>query len=103
MFIHSVLFWLRKDLSADERATFADEIKRLGQIHYLERGFVGIPANTPDRPVTDNTFDYATSFHFKSLEDHEFYQTRSEHHARFVARCKTYWERVVVHDLAPGA
>ena len=101
MFIHSALFWLRKDLTAAERATFAVEVQRLAVIPYLERGFVGTPAQTPQRGVTDNTFDYATSLHFKSLEDHEFYQAKCEIHARFVATCKTYWERVVVHDMAP--
>ena len=101
MFIHSALFWLRKDLSAAELATFAAEVHKLGQIPYLERGYVGAPAQTPQRAVTDNTFDFATSLHFKTLDDHEFYQTKCEHHARFVATCKTFWDRVVVHDMAP--
>jgi len=38
--------------------------------------------------------------HFKSLEDHEFYQTKCEHHARFVSTCQSLWERVVVYDIA---
>jgi hypothetical protein len=101
MFIHTVLFWLRKDLTPAQRATFADEIQRLAKISYLEQGHVGTPADTERRPSTDHSFDYATSVHFKSMADHDFYQTKCPDHARFVATCKPLWERVVVYDIAP--
>ena len=65
MIIHSVFFWLRKDLTSAERALFDSEVRRLAEISYLERGYVGTPAPTQERPVTDHSFDYATSFHFK--------------------------------------
>lgn len=101
MFIHSVLFWLRPDLTAQERQTFDTEIRHLARLPYLERGYVGTQAPTEARPVTDKTFDYATALHFKSLADHEHYQTHCEVHARFIATCRTYWLRVVVQDMAP--
>jgi hypothetical protein len=101
MFIHNVIFWLRKDLTPTERELFATEVCRLAQISYLERGYVGTPAATESRPVTDHSFDFATSLHFKSLEDHEFYQTKCPDHFRFVTTCKSFWERVIIYDVAP--
>jgi TolB protein len=101
MFIHSALFWLRPDLTAAERQTFDTEIRHLARLPYLARGYVGTQAPTEARPVTDKTFDYATALHFKSLADHEHYQTRCEVHARFIATCHTFWQRVVVQDMAP--
>jgi len=101
MLIHNAYFWLRKDLSADDRVTFEKELRRLAQIPYLERGFAGPPSPTEARPVTDHSFDYATSFHFKTLADHEFYQKECQDHARFVATCKTFWERVIIYDVTP--
>ena len=103
MFIHSALFWLRKDLSPAERDLFAAEVALLAKIPYLERGYVGTPAQTERRAVADHSFDFATSLHFKSLEDHTFYQAQCEHHARFVSTCKSFWERVVIHDIEPFA
>jgi hypothetical protein len=103
MFIHSAVFWLRKDLTPTEREIFASEVHRLAKIPYLESGFVGIPAQTARRSVADHSFDFATSLHFKSLEDHEFYQSKCEHHARFVSTCRSFWERVVIYDIAPFA
>ena len=101
MFIHSALFWLRRDLTPGERATFSAEVRRLADIPYLVRGFVGTPADTERRSVADHSFDFATSLHFKSHEDHQFYQAKCQDHARFVATCSSFWERVVVYDLEP--
>ena len=103
MFIHSAVFWLRKDLTPTEREVFASEVQQLAKIRYLESGFIGTPAQTARRAVADHSFDFATSLHFKSLEDHEFYQARCEHHARFVSTCQSFWERVVIYDIAPFA
>ena|SRR5215213_6693536 len=101
MLIHNAHFWLKKDLSADDRTTFEIEVKRLAQISYLERGFAGKPAPTEARPVTDHSFDYATSLHFKTLADHDFYQRECKDHARFVSTCQAFFERVVIYDVSP--
>jgi hypothetical protein len=101
MLIHNAHFWLKKDLSTEDRATFEEEVRRLAAIAYLERGFVGKSAPTEERPVTDHSFDYATSLHFKTMADHEFYQEECKDHARFVAKCKAFFERVIVYDVAP--
>ena len=103
MLIHNVFFWLRKDLSSAERALFDSEVRRLAEISYLERGYVGTPAPTEHRPVTDHSFDYSASLHFKSLEEHDFYQAECKEHARFVETCKPLWERVVIYDTSPLA
>ena len=99
MLIHNVYFWLRRELPAADRAVFEAELKRLVKIAYLERGFVGTPAPTEKRPVTDHSFDYAISLHFKTLADHDFYQKECKEHERFVTRCKPFWERVTIYDL----
>lgn len=103
MLIHTVFFWLRKDLTPAEQAIFVSELRRLVQIPYLERGYVGTPGPTEQRPVTDHSFDYAISLHFRTIEEHDFYQTDCPDHARFVTACKPLWERVVVYDVSPLA
>jgi stress responsive alpha/beta barrel protein len=103
MLIHNVYFWLRKDLTPPEHALFDSEVRRLAQIPYLERVYVGAPAPTEHRPVTDHSFDYSASLHFKSIEDHDFYQANCPDHTRFVAACKPLWERIVIYDTSPLA
>jgi hypothetical protein len=99
--LHNVYFWLKKDLSQEQRTTFENELIKLKEIPYLVHGFVGKPAPTPERPVTDHSFDYSLLLHFKNLEDHDHYQTDCEHHSRFVQICKPFFERVVVYDTSP--
>ena len=99
--IHAVFFWLKKDLTADQRSTFEHELVRLKEIPYLVHGFVGRPAATEERPVTDHSFDYSLTLHFKNLTDHEHYQKDCAQHARFVEACRTFWQKVVVYDTSP--
>jgi Stress responsive A/B Barrel Domain len=103
MVIHSVFFWLSKDLTSAERDLFDREVRRLAQISYLERGYVGTPAPTESRPVTDHSFDYSAALHFNSIEDHDFYQAKCPDHTRFATAFKPLWERVVIYDTAPLA
>jgi len=99
--LHNVYFWLKKDLSADERMTFEAELSKLPRIPYLAQGTIGKPAATEKRPVTDHSFDYSLHLRFKSMGDHEHYQTTCEHHLRFVDICKPFFDRVIVYDTAP--
>jgi len=98
---HNVYFWLKQDISQQQRELFEAELIKVKEIPYLVHGFVGKPAPTEERPVTDHSFDYSLSLHFKNMEDHEHYQKACEHHKRFVDVCKPFFERVVVYDTSP--
>lgn len=99
--IHNVYFWLKNDLAPAQRETFEQELMRLLELDYLEHGFVGKPAPTEKRPVTDHSFDYSLTLHFKNVADHDFYQRDCPKHKRFVGACEPMWERVVVYDCSP--
>lgn len=99
--IHNVYFWLKADLTPEQIATFEAELAHIPEIDYLAHGFVGKPAATEKRPVTDHSFSYSLSLRFKNMADHEFYQKDCPKHQRFVDTCKTFWDRVVVYDSAP--
>jgi hypothetical protein len=97
---HNVYFWLKKDITPEQRAHFEAELARLPQISYLAGGFCGKPAATEQRPVTDHSFDYSLSLHFKTMQDHEFYQHGCPDHQRFVDACRPLFEKVIVYDSA---
>jgi len=99
--IHNVYFWLKQDLSAEQVDIFENELINLKTIDYLEHGFVGKPAPTEERPVTDHSFSYSLTLHFKNMADHEFYQKDCPKHKRFVDICKPFFERVIVYDNSP--
>jgi len=99
--IHTVYFWLKDDLSAEQRSLFESELLRLPQISYLASGFVGTPAKTEERPVTDHSFDYSLILEFKTMADHDYYQGPCPDHQRFVKTCKPFFAEVIVYDSEP--
>ena len=101
---HTVFFWLKDDLSDEQRAHFEAELSLIPKIPYLAQGFISKPAATAKREgVTDHSFDYSLILEFKTMEDHEKYQTNDADHDRFVAECKDFWKQVQVRDSQPLA
>lgn len=98
---HCVYFWLKKDLSAADRATFETELELVSKISYLAAAWKGKPADVPARPVCDSSFDWSLIVNFKTLADHDFYQSGCKDHQRFVEICKTFWDKVIIYDMTP--
>ncbi len=99
MLTHTVFFWLRPDLTADERAAFEAGVRTLLDIPGASRALIGKPAATPKREVIDDTYDYALELDFASLADQDVYQAHPVH-VTFVETHKDKWERVRVYDFA---
>jgi hypothetical protein len=98
MFVHTVFFWLRRNLSDAERVAFERGLQSLLRISSIRQGHWGRPADT-DRPVIDRTYDYGLSTAFDSKADQDAYQVDPIHKA-FVETCSPYWLRVVVYDFS---
>ncbi|MEM0896084.1 MAG: Dabb family protein [Verrucomicrobiota bacterium] len=97
---HNVFFWLKPGLSTDDIAAFETAAKKLPSIEVVASGSIGRQAPTAERPVTDKTWTYHLELKFASVDDHNTYQTHTEHNV-FVNECKDLWEKVVVNDSEP--
>ncbi|HUF61600.1 MAG TPA: Dabb family protein [Verrucomicrobiales bacterium] len=97
MLIHTVYFWLSAEAREEHGEEFPEALRDLLRIDRIRAGFLGSPASTERRLVTDHSFDFSIHLHFDSQEDHDAYQDDPEHH-RFVERCRAWWEKVVVYD-----
>ena len=97
MLVHTVIFWLKKDLSEDQKVVFTNEVKTLGEISSVESFHLGTPAPTPKRPVIEDSYDYAITVVLKDMDAHDDYQV-DPIHLDFIDRCKDMWERVVIYD-----
>ena len=96
MFVHCVYFWLKEDLSAEDRATFETLLRTLPTIEHVAHGHIGVPAET-DRPVVDRSYSYAEVLIFRDREAHDAYQVHPTHRA-FAERCSTFWRKIVIYD-----
>jgi hypothetical protein len=99
MLTHTVIFWLKKDLTQEDRDLFFDGARTLGTIASVEQSFMGTPADTPKRPVVEDSYDCALSVVLRDLDAHDLYQADPIHLA-FIEKCGHLWERVVIYDAS---
>ena len=98
MFVHTVIFYLRPDLSDAQKQEFRSEgLESLRQIKAVQQLHVGAPAAIPPRPVVDLSFSFAITALFADVTGHNAYQVDPLHLA-FLARFKGYWTRVQIYD-----
>ena len=96
---HHVYFWLKEERKNDaDIAAFEKGLAALFEIKNVAGGMWGKPAATPERPVTDKSFDYAISMRFDSIEQHDLYQVHPDHDV-FVDAFKDWWQEVKVMDV----
>lgn len=97
---HHVYFWLNEEnKNQDDRARFEKGLASLFEIDLVEGGCWSVPAEVELRPVVDQSWDYALSMRFKTLEDQSVYQDHPDHHV-FINEFKPLWAKVLVMDLA---
>ncbi|PHI21265.1 stress responsive alpha-beta barrel [Lewinellaceae bacterium SD302] len=94
--IHNVYFWLKEDITEAETKRFIAGLKSLETVETVERMFLGRPANTENRDVVDNSFDYSLQLWFKDQAGQDTYQTHPTH-LEFV-ELQDLWTKVVVRD-----
>jgi hypothetical protein len=95
-FVHIVNFWLRKDLSKEERQQFEAGVRSLGTISTLDFFHLGVPAST-NREVIDRSYDYCLICIFKNKADHDVYQVDPVHD-KFRETCSPLWDKVLIYD-----
>ena len=96
MFVHTVYFWLKPELSIEQKMLFIDGLKSLISIKTVRFGHFGTPADT-DRPIIERGYSYALIAAFDGAAGHEHYQV-VDVHERFRQQCGTFWNKVVIYD-----
>ena len=99
---HHVYFWLKEEKQNEvSREEFEKGIEALFTSPTVAEAVWGRPAKTAERPVTDNSWDYAIAVKFETMAQHDAYQGDDVEHTAFVEGFKDWWEKVEVRDLAP--
>ena len=97
---HHVYFWLKDGRqNVADRAEFEKALDDLVRIDLVAGGRWAVPAKVEIRPVVDQSWDYALSMQFGTMEDHDTYQVHPDHKA-FLDSYREWWAKVLVMDLA---
>ena len=94
---HNVFFWLDPDLSGEDKSAFEKGLEALFRIDVVQSGSYGKSADTPERPVTQNSYDYALFLEFADVAQHNAYQSHPEHQV-FVDNFSKWFKQVRVYD-----
>jgi Stress responsive A/B Barrel Domain len=101
MMLHTVIFWLKPDLNADQTAEFEVGLRILAATEAVRFQHIGTPAAT-HRAVVDRSYGYKLVLGFDDLAGHDRYQVDPDH-LDFVARCAKYWHTVRIYDSDESA
>lgn len=96
MFLHSVYFWLKPDLSSAESDKFWESVRALLTIASVRHGWVGSPAEA-NRPVIDSSYTCALVLVFDDGAGHDSYQV-DPIHDKFRAECGPMFAKLVIYD-----
>jgi hypothetical protein len=95
-FVHAVYFWLRPELTREQRDAFVQGLQSLRGIETVRSGWIGVPAAT-DRPIIERGYSYALTLVFPDDAAQEAYQVHPVHD-RFREEFGNFFTRVVIYD-----
>lgn len=96
MFVHSVYFWLKPDLTAEQRAEFVRRGAMLTRLPSVRSGWFGSPAET-SREVIDRSYSYGLVVVFDDEAGHDAYQVDPVHDA--FRDLSHMWTAVKIYDF----
>jgi Stress responsive A/B Barrel Domain len=96
MFVHTVFFWLKPDVTPAQRQIYLAGLKSLIGIKTVRFGHIGTPADT-DRPIIERGYSYALVVAFDDAAGHDYYQV-VDVHDRFRKECGNFWHKVIIYD-----
>ncbi len=97
MFLHNVHYWLKPDLTADQRQNFLAGIADLRRLASVKASWFGVPARGGEA-IADRSYDHALVMDLGDAAGHEAFQADPEHQA-IRERIGSSWERIVIYDL----
>lgn len=96
MIAHHVLFWLKADTTAEQKAAFRKGLESLEKIEVVKTFHVGVPAPI-ERAVVDTTYTFSLILFFEDLAAHDVYQVHAIHKA-FLDEFRSLFEKVIIYD-----
>lgn len=97
MLQHTVYFYLNEGVTEEERKQFEEGLEGLLSIGEIYKSEIGVPADTPEREVTDHAFAYSIFVWFETMEDYEIYAEHPDH-MEFIDQYEHLWADVKVYD-----
>lgn len=97
MLTHHVFFWLKPEITEQQKADFRKGLESLSGVETAQTIYIGTPEPSINRPVVDSSYSFSLLVLFNDLAGHDVYQTHPVHKA-FLDKFRTFWDKVVIYD-----
>lgn len=98
MYIHSVYFWLKPELTKEQHQAFTAGLATLRKLEVVNRLYIGTPAPSDDSSIVDSSYSYGLVVEFNDQAGHDVYIPHPLHLA-FVEKFSSYWTKVLIYDF----
>jgi hypothetical protein len=93
-----VYFWLNQEEDAGSILQFEEGLASLLEDPAVDSGYYGKPAETPPRPVIENSYSHGLVLVFADQAAHDRYQVGPVH-KRFLLENNLKWTKLLVYDI----
>jgi hypothetical protein len=97
VFLHNVHYWLKPDLTPEQRDVFFEGIRALMKLKSVRCAWFGAPAEGGE-VAADRSYSYALVLGLADAAGHDEFQADPEHHA-IRARIGGSWEKILIYDI----
>jgi hypothetical protein len=100
VFLHNVLYWLKPDLTQEERANFLAGIEDLKRLKSVRAAWFGTPS-LHGEAIADRTYTHAIVMDLGDAAGHDAFQVDPEHDA-IRKRIGNSWNKILIYDVEGG-
>jgi hypothetical protein len=97
VFLHNVLYWLKPDLTPQERATFLAGIEDLKRLKSVRAAWFGTPSSNGEA-IADRSYTHAIVMDLGDAAGHDAFQIDPEHDA-IRKRIGGSWDKILIYDV----
>ncbi len=97
MFLHNVLYWLKPDLSAEQRKLFFQGIEDLKRLKSVRAAWFGTPA-TGGEAIAERDYTHAIVLDLGDAAGHDAFQADPEHDV-IRKRIGGSWDKILIYDV----
>jgi len=97
MLVHSVYFFLKPELTDEQRVAFRKGLESLKAVRSAAAVYVGTPAPVAERPVLEKGYSFGLTVLFEDMAAHDSYQVDPLHQT-FLDTFRSQWSKVIVFD-----
>lgn len=96
MIAHHVLFWLKEEITDEQKQAFREALQALEKIDTVKTLHIGTPVSV-ERPAVDPTYGFSLFVFFEDMAAYDVYEVHPLH-LELLNKFGNYFDKVIIYD-----